>query len=245
MARVVETETPADEPPFRYPASIATEFGMRPQVGRSPLRRLLESELESGMIGIGGYLDDQIWWKAEIRPPRRIVASVYPELLDRVNGSRPWSPQNSREWWAAIGSDSSWAAGISEDKEWNVCAADGYFDSPYLTVNEIGTVTERRRRGLATRLLDQVRSQTGLQPLPEIVNPEEDEGLAVEFWDGYLPTELSTLIRQLSEAHWGHVTELLRNYRKSHRGRHDRIVFLETCRSSRGLPRGRSGCVRL
>jgi hypothetical protein len=223
--RVVGHGVPSDAPPYTYPASISSPSRQHPQVSRGPLRAEAESRHGKRIIIVGGYLDSQTWWRVEVNRPSQIRRWGPTLVRRRVDGSRPWSARDSDQWWAVVGPSSCWSSGRTEDGEWNVCEADGDFQYPYLTVNEIGTVNERRRRGLAKTLLDRVKALTGLLPIPEIVHLEEDEGLAVLFWKEYLPPELSELIERLSQGKWERVADSLRKFRQGHRREHDRIVF--------------------
>ena len=166
-----------------------------------------------------------MWFRARLTRPFDMTRWGGASVIRRIDGSYRWKAPVSKVWWAAIGRNSFWEAGVTEDGEWNICAANGELDDPYLSVNELATVPERRRRGLATGLLNCLRDRTGLQPIPAIVRPDEPEGLAIPFWRTYLSNQLVELIERLSDQRWGNVLQLLREFRRKHRWQHDRIVF--------------------
>ena len=215
----------ADRPPFTFQGFMQAPAGQRPQVERGPLRVLNRSPRPDGIVMVGGYLGPTTWFRAEVHRPPGTARWGRASVIRRFDGSYRWTGPGSKVWWAVMGRNSWWEAGITEDGEWNICAANGDLDDPYLSVNELATVPERRRRGLAAGLLNRLRDEIGLQPIPEIVRIDEPEGLAIPFWRHYLSTELVDLIERLSNQRWGNVVELLRQFRRAHRRRHDRIVF--------------------
>jgi hypothetical protein len=216
---------PVGAPPFVYPASISVPALQKAPSHSGPLTARLEPHSNGSVVVIEGYLERRVWWRAKTTRPSGAARWGPATVQHRMDGSTPWVQSASDRWWEVFGPDSHWATGVTEDGEWNVCAAHGDFEYPYLTVSELGTVLERRSQGLARSLLDGLRIRTGLQPIPEIVNADEEEGLAIPFWRGYLSRDLSALVDRLSGGEWGRVTDMLRRFREKRREEHDRIVF--------------------
>lgn len=159
---------------------------------------------------VDGYRDRERWIVVEVTRPAGVRRWGPSAVRQRLDGRHCIVPAEADRWWEPIGPNSYWRAGLTEDREWNIAAADGDFSPPFMTVNELGTVSERRRRGLASSLLDLLKNLTGLQPIPEIVRQDEDEGLAIPFWRSYLPAAVVALIEKESRGKWGRIEDLLR-----------------------------------